>query len=200
MSCHKQRFLSGLVLLVLLISLLVLPQGSEAYAQLAKPLSRIYSCVVLGDRRCWDLGGALDTVVGPRGFPEGGPADGELVGGGLYPALDAQVPGWPATRCSPGPMEFKWYVSTVRASAQWRYFITREGWDSTSPLTRNALELDPFCSVEDGGRITDPVVVHRCYLPLRLGYHVVLGVWDLNETRPALSSYQAVDLDFGPFQ
>ncbi|WP_406057486.1 lytic polysaccharide monooxygenase [Kribbella sp. NBC_00889] len=72
--------------------------------------------------------------------------------------------------------------------------MTKQGWDQNVPLTRAALDLDPFLTVPmNGGRPANDVS-HPGTLPNRSGRHMILAVWTINDTANAF--YQCSDVNF----
>ncbi len=71
-------------------------------------------------------------------------------------------------------------------------FITKQDWDQTQPLTRDAFDLDPFCSVPGHGKHPAVDISHTCNVPNRSGYQIILGVWDVGDT--SSSFYSVIDV------
>lgn len=93
-----------------------------------------------------------------------------------------------------GMNTFKWYLTAPHASANWKYYITKKDWDPNKPLTRSALELEPFCVYDFEGKKPNTVAEHECEVPTdRSGYHIILGVWEIADTANAF--YQVIDVD-----
>ncbi len=141
-----------------------------------------------------------DGVEGPKGFPQRGPRDGEICAGadGRWAPLDDQRggTGWPATTVAAGqPFSIVWQFTARHATTSFRYFLTKDGWDNTQPLTRAALDLTPFIQSNYSGRLPSNPTTHSGTLPQRHGRHIMLAVWDIADTGNAF--YQCSDLDFG---
>jgi chitin-binding protein len=137
------------------------------------------------------------SVEGPQNFPQAGPADGRLASAGQAMAanLDEQSSTrWIKNPVSPGVIDVEWTYTAPHATAQWRYFLTRPGWDQNAPLTRAQLDLDPVLTIRHDGSIAQRHVVHHVNIPTtHQGYHVLYAVWDIADTTNAF--YNAVDLD-----
>ncbi|MEV7085149.1 lytic polysaccharide monooxygenase [Streptomyces sp. NPDC093085] len=105
--------------------------------------------------------------------------DGQLCSGGLpaYQGLDLARADWPATRLTPGADLTVTYRTTIPHTGTFTIYLTREGYDPTTPLRWADLAAQPFITV------TDPPVEDGAYrlsgtLPSnRTGRHVLYTVW-----------------------
>lgn len=88
-----------------------------------------------------------------------------------------------------------WTFTAAHSTTSFRYFLTKDGWNSTQPLGRASLDLVPFIEAKMGGRQPSNPTVHSGTLPQRTGRHILLAVWDIADTENAF--YQCSDLDFG---
>ncbi|MFC5748168.1 lytic polysaccharide monooxygenase [Actinomadura rugatobispora] len=86
-------------------------------------------------------------------------------------------------------------VVAARATTSFRYFVTRNGWNPAQPLTRAALDPQPFLTQNYGGRQPPSTVSHPATLPAKQGRHLILAVWDIADTGNAFCS--CADVDFG---
>ncbi|WP_233163405.1 lytic polysaccharide monooxygenase [Glycomyces salinus] len=137
------------------------------------------------------------SVEGPKGFPEAGPVDGQICAGGnsRFSELDDPRGGdWPATGVSAGQRTFIWTLTAAHSTDKWEYFITKDGWDPTQPLTRADLDLVPIYSKHDGGQRPDWTVTHDVTLPSKTGQHLILAVWTIADTANAF--YQCIDVNY----
>ncbi|WP_240665842.1 lytic polysaccharide monooxygenase [Agromyces sp. LHK192] len=129
------------------------------------------------------------------GFPETGPADGKIASAGIaqFSELDVQsATRWAKNEVSPGPHRFGWTYTAPHRTAEWRYFITKRGWDPNRPLERSSFELLQVVAHDHSAANTNPV--HTITIPGdRSGYHIVLAVWEVYDTPNAF--YNVVDLD-----
>ncbi|WP_455925169.1 lytic polysaccharide monooxygenase [Pseudomonas putida] len=198
--------LLGAAVLVTACTALLVSQQAAAHGYMSYPPSRAKLCQ---DRLNTDCGGAQyePHSVGEtlKGFPATGPADGKLASGiERFGAMDAQsATRWHKTEITEREIAFDWRFTTAHSTTGWEYFITRVGWNPNEPLTRASFDLTPFCTVAfDGGFPTggsnanpgDLAQKHQCTLPAdRQGYHVIYGVWTVNDTANAF--YNAVDVD-----
>ncbi|WP_207390451.1 lytic polysaccharide monooxygenase [Rhodococcus sp. ABRD24] len=135
------------------------------------------------------------SLEAPKGFPQAGPVDGKLASaGGLFGGnLDEQSSTrWYKNRVRSGPNQFTWTFTAPHRTSQWRYYITKTGWDPNAPLTRSELEL--ITTVQHDGSAASSNPTHTIAIPAdRKGYHVVYAVWDIADTSNAF--YNAIDLD-----
>eukprot|EP01059_Diplonema_ambulator_P007214 TRINITY_DN1670_c0_g1_i6.p1 TRINITY_DN1670_c0_g1~~TRINITY_DN1670_c0_g1_i6.p1 ORF type:complete len:342 (+),score=82.70 TRINITY_DN1670_c0_g1_i6:86-1111(+) len=178
------------------LALLVL--GAEGHGYVKSPPSRSYACKLGVDTGCGAIQYEPQSVEGPDRYPQTGPADGHLASGGndAWSELDAQSSTrWAKTAVSAGPQGFTWHFTANHVTYDWRYFITKDGWDQNAPLARASFESSPFCSAQGNMQQPPTEVTHDCTLPSKIGYHVVLAVWDVGDT--SNSFYHAIDLTFG---
>lgn len=96
----------------------------------------------------------------------------------------------------------EWYLTAEHRTAKWEYWITRDGWDPTKPLSRAQLESEPFMVFDwphpDGfwtAHKPTKGVAHWVQLPAhKRGYHVIYAIWEVADTDN--SFYQACDVEF----
>ncbi|WP_445356089.1 lytic polysaccharide monooxygenase [Microbulbifer sp. EKSA008] len=137
------------------------------------------------------------SIEGNEGFPESGPADGQIASAGdsSWSELNEQSSDrWVKNYISSGWQTFKWRFTANHVTRDWKYYITKEGWNPNAVLTRDQFDLDPFCEVD--GNYEQPAVntTHECQVPEREGYHVILAVWDVGDTVNAF--YNVIDVEF----
>lgn len=162
------------------------------------PISRAKHCANGTVQNCGAIQWEPQSTEGPKGFPASGPADGLLCSAGLaqFHELDDQRGGaWPATQLTSGASyTFIWHLTAPHSTTDFKYYITKQGWDQNAPLTRDALDLSPFLTVPmNGGRPVNDVS-HPGTLPSRSGRHMILAVWTINDTANAF--YQCSDVNF----
>ena len=135
------------------------------------------------------------SLEAPKGFPAGGPADGQLASaGGLFGGtLDQQsATRWAKNVVQAGPVQVSWTLTAAHRTAQWRYFITKQGWDPNAPLDRG--DLEPLATFDGRGEIPSVPTTHTLSIPSdHTGYHVIYAVWDIADTTNAF--YNAIDID-----
>jgi chitin-binding protein len=162
------------------------------------PTSRAKHCANGTVQNCGQIQWEPQSTEGPKGFPSGGPADGKLCSAGLgqFAQLDDQRGGaWPAAQLSSGAgFTFKWHLTAPHSTTDFKYYITKQGWNQNAPLTRSALELTPFLTVPMNGARPANDISHPGRLPSRTGRHMILAVWTINDTANAF--YQCSDVRF----
>ena len=171
-----------------------------AHGYVSEPPGRSYLCKLGDNTGCGAVQWEPQSVEGPDGeprFPVGGPEDGTIAAAGSpsWSELNAQTPSrWYKHDFAAGYQTFEWTFTANHVSRDWRYFITKAGWNPAEPLSRDAFDLNPFCAY-DGGMVRPPMVIqHNCYVPEREGYHVIMAVWDVGDT--AASFFNAIDVNF----
>lgn len=188
------------MLAISVIALPVLFAGSaQAHGYTSNPPSRSYLCAKGTVQNCGEIQYEPQSVEGPKNFPQRGPADGTICAGGLsrFSQLDDPRGGkWPAAKLTSGASyNFTWHFTARHATTSFRYFVTKNGWDPTKPLTRAALESTPFLNVPWGGKQPSGDVSLPGKLPSgKTGRHLILGVWDIADTGNAF--YSCADVTF----
>lgn len=172
-------------------------QQANAHGYVESPASRAYQCKLQLNTQCGSVQYEPQSVEGPKGFPESGPPDGHIASANksTFFELDQQSPSrWNKLSLKTGANAFTWNLTARHSTTSWRYFITKQGWNETQPLSRASFDLTPFCQYNDGGAIPAAKVTHQCNIPVdRSGSHVILAVWDVADTGNAF--YQAIDVN-----
>ena len=195
MTKTKMLCLAWGALAVLAASAPTAPAWAHGY--ISGPESRNALCRSGGNSACGAIQWEPQSLEGPSGFPERGPADGQLGSAGLvqFSALDEQT----ATRWTKRPMQsgvqaFSWTFTANHVTRNWRYYITKPGWNPNLRLSRAAFESQPFCVIDGGMRQPPKLVTHQCQVPQRSGYQLILGVWEVGDTTN--SFYNIIDAMF----
>lgn len=177
--------------LLLCYSYFALPHGYIEY-----PASRAYLCKLQTNKNCGAIQYEPQSVEGLKGFPQKGPVDGKIASAGIaaFSSIDVQNPfRWTRMLIETPDFDFFWRLTAIHKTTKWEYFITQEDWNPSEPLTRAQFELTPFCKYE---KVETPasLVQHSCRLPKNYqGYHIILGVWTINDTANAF--YQVIDIE-----
>ncbi|MEN8650227.1 lytic polysaccharide monooxygenase [Streptomyces sp. 21So2-11] len=163
------------------------------------PISRQKLCANGTVTGCGNIQWEPQSVEGPKGFPGAGPADGKICSGGngTFAQLDDPRNGaWPATKLTAGQgYGFRWQFTARHATSDFRYYITKNGWDSSKPLTRAALESQPFMTVPYGNQQPPATLTHQGTVPTqKSGRHIILAVWNVADTTNAF--YACSDVQF----
>ena len=151
------------------------------------------------------------SLEGTSEFPSGGPADGRIASAGrdIFAELNVQnSTRWHKSDHEVGKnMIFTWNFTANHNTRNFRYYVTKPGWNPGQPLIRASFNLTPFCSQEFSttqypqGATIPKTVTHTCPTPsfggtYPNGHHVVLAVWRVGDT--ANSFYNVIDLNFKP--
>lgn len=170
-----------------------------AHGYVLSPESRSYACKTGSNTNCGAVQWEPQSVEGPSGFPEYGPADGQLASAanGAFSPLDIQSPSrWSKTDMTAGWNKLTWQFTANHVTRNWRYYLTRQDWDQHQALSRASFDLAPFCVVDGGMVQPAKLVTHDCYVPEgRGGYHVILALWEVGDT--SNSFYNAIDINLG---
>ncbi|UQX04981.1 lytic polysaccharide monooxygenase [Streptomyces sp. RerS4] len=180
------------------VALLGAPSAS-GHGYTDTPISRQKLCANKTVSDCGPIQWEPQSVEGPKGFPALGPSDGTICAGGHpeFAQLDDPRGGaWPATSVTSGQRySFRWQFTANHATTDIKYYVTKTGWDSTRPLTRSALDPQPFLTVAYNGARPDMTTVHQGTLPSgKSGRHVILAVWTVHDTPMAF--YSCSDVRF----
>lgn len=168
-----------------------------AHGYASDPPGRSILCKLGSNGQCGAIQWEPQSLEGPSGFPQGGPPDGRIASAGHahFGELDIQTSDrWTKRDVQAGPFSFTWTFTANHVTRNWRYYLTRPDWNPNQPLSRASFDLQPFC-VADGGMVQPPQqVTHRCTLPARQGYQVILGLWEIGDTTN--SFYNMIDVRF----
>ncbi|MFF3426756.1 lytic polysaccharide monooxygenase [Streptomyces sp. NPDC002602] len=163
------------------------------------PISRQKLCANKTVSNCGQIQWEPQSAEGFKGFPAAGPADGRIcaAGNAQFAELDDPRGGtWPATRVNSGQSyAFRWQFTANHSTTDFKYYVTRNGWDPTKPLTRAALDPQPFLTVAYNGARPAMTTVHQGAMPSgKTGRHMILAVWTVNDTPMAF--YSCSDVQF----
>ncbi|MGJ5755615.1 chitin-binding protein [Streptomyces puniciscabiei] len=176
--------------------------GASGHGYTDLPISRQKLCANGTVTGCGDIQYEPQSVEGPKGFPAAGPADGQICNGGLSRFAQLSSPtapsgaAWPTTRVTGGQTyTFRWQFTAQHATTDFKYFVTKQGWNQNHPLSRSDLNLTPFLTVPYNGQRPPATLSHSGTLPTGLsGHHVILAVWTIADTGNAF--YACSDVTF----
>jgi len=179
-------------------TLVLLASGSAwAHGYISQPESRNYLCKLGGNSQCGAVQWEPQSVEGPSGFPQAGPADGQIASAGSprWSELNTQTSDrWTKREVQAGPFAISWTFTANHVTRNWRYYLTKQDWNPNQPLSRASFDLTPFCVI-DGNMVQPPKqVTHNCILPERTGHQLILGVWEVGDT--SNSFYNIIDAKF----
>lgn len=174
------------------VSTLVAP-AAQAHGYVTGPYSRAMACKLGLNVNCGGVVYEPQSLEAPKGFPAAGPTDGRIASaGGAFPELDQQSAGrWYKNVISTGQLRMDWTYTAPHRTAQWSYYMTKQGWNANAPLKRSDLEL--IASVAHDGSAANSRPGHSITIPAnRDGYHVILAVWEISDTANAF--YNVIDV------
>ncbi|MET9878059.1 lytic polysaccharide monooxygenase [Actinacidiphila glaucinigra] len=121
--------------------------------------------------------------------------DGRLCSAGNeeFKALDLARADWPATRMAPGRQDLAYRV-TARHKGSFELYMTKAGYDPSSPLTWSDLEARPFAKVTDP-QVRDGSYVLPVDVPARSGRQLIYAIWQRSDSPEAF--YSCSDVVFG---
>ncbi|RMN59542.1 Chitin-binding protein [Pseudomonas amygdali pv. hibisci] len=112
--------------------------------------------------------------------------------------------GWPRLSVKSGStFDVTWRYEAPHVTRGYRWFITKDGWDESTRLTRNHFQENPFDEKisllqpfnKHRGEL-EPAIIDSAVLPEgKKGHHCILLLWIVAESPMAF--YQAFDVDFG---
>ncbi|KAB1142693.1 lytic polysaccharide monooxygenase [Streptomyces luteolifulvus] len=176
--------------------------GASSHGYTDLPISRQKLCQNGTVTNCGDIQWEPQSVEGPKGFPGSGAADGRICSANntRFAQLDSpRTPSggaWPTTRVTGGQnYTFRWQFTAMHATTDFKYYVTRQGWNQNHNLARSDLNLTPFLTVPYGGQRPPSTLSHSGRLPTGLsGHHVILAVWTIADTGNAF--YACSDVTF----
>lgn len=206
--------------------------GSPKHGRVVEPATRGSQAVALKLLGEWQVnemeGGKNFPSLTGGSFPdypsdvESGvpPADGLILSGGksdvrvcvnytdteLAEAISkagGAITGWQRIPVKPGDeFKVKWEYAAAHVTRGYHWFITKDGWDESTRITRGHLDPEPFhkdlYTEVPFDQHKDRLVAkteHFVTLPTnKKGHHVILLAWIVADTGAAF--YQAFDVDF----
>lgn len=177
-------------------ALALLASGSAlAHGYISTPESRNMLCGK--NHQCGAVQWEPQSLEGPSGFPSDGPQDGQIASAGnsQFGELNIQTSDhWAKRDVWAGPFDISWTFTASHVTSNWRYYLTKQDWSPNQPLTRAAFDTTPFCTVNGEMKQPPKQVTHKCLLPERTGYQLILGVWEVGDT--SNSFYNIIDANF----
>ncbi|MEU8567950.1 lytic polysaccharide monooxygenase auxiliary activity family 9 protein [Streptomyces pathocidini] len=195
----RKRFGAAVLGLGVICASVLSTSSASSHGRTVSPTSRQEYCARGTVTGCGDIQYEPQSVEGPKGFPAAGPADGTICAGGLsrFAQLDDPRGGaWPTTRLTSGQSyTFTWQLTANHSTTDFRYYITKNGWNGTKKLTRADLDPAPFLTVPFNGAQPPMTVTHSGTIPSgKTGRHLILGVWTIADTGNAF--YSCSDVQF----
>ena len=180
--------------------------GGNVYAHgyVESPPSRGYQGQLDKETLGWDKAIQLygNVITNPqgleskKGFPQLGPSDGSIASASSVLGdniLDIQNANrWKKSDVKTGPNSFTWHYTAAHKTTKWHYYMTKQGWNQNAALSRESLEL--IGEIKHDGSLSTNNLTHTINIPEgRTGYHVILAVWDVEDTANAF--YNVIDVN-----
>lgn len=199
---RKTKLSAAVVGLATTGALVLSSGGATGHGYTDLPISRQKLCQNGTVTNCGSIQWEPQSVEGPKGFPGSGPADGQICNGGVGHFGQLSAPrtpsggAWPATSVRGGQSyTFRWQFTAMHATTDFKYYVTKQGWNQNHNLARSDLNLTPFLTVPYNGQRPPSTLSHSGTLPSGLsGRHVILAVWTINDTGNAF--YACSDVTF----
>lgn len=182
-----------------------------AHGTLSKPASRVYACyqgnpenptnpacaaakAIGGAQPFYDWAGINQAEA--NGNHQAVVPDGELCSGGnsKYRGLDLNRSDWqtsPIRADARGRYTFEFKAPAPHATREWKFYVTRDGWQPGSPL--RWADLEAFCTLGNVP-VSGDVYKLDCPLPKRSGQHIIYNTWQRSDSGEAF--YTCADVRF----
>lgn len=185
---------------------------AAAHGTMTTPVSRVYACfqgnpenptnpacaaakAIGGSQAFYDWNGI--NQANANGNHQAVVPDGKLCSGNnpTFRGLDVDRSDWQTTPIQPdanGRFTFVFKATAPHATRDWRFFVTREGWQPGSPL--RWADLQEFCTLGNTPLSADGTYKLQCTLPQRTGQHVIYNTWQRSDSTEAF--YTCMDVRF----
>lgn len=183
-----------------------------AHGTMVKPQSRVYACyqgnpenptnpacaaakAVNGAQPFYDWMSV--NQANAAGNHQAVVPDGKLCSGNhpTFSGLDLQRDDWQTTPISAdadGRYTFEFKAPAPHATREWKFYVTREGWQPGGELRWS--DLEAFCTLGDTPLSSDGTYKLNCPLPKRSGPHVIYNTWQRSDSAEAF--YTCMDVKF----
>ncbi|MBO0392868.1 lytic polysaccharide monooxygenase [Stenotrophomonas maltophilia] len=190
---------------------LALSGSAFAHGTMTKPLSRVKQCHEGNPENPTNPACAAAKAIGGAqpfydwsGIAHGNAngnhrelvRDGELCSASIpkYRGLDLNRTDWPTTPIradARGRYTFEFYAPAPHATREWKFYVTRDGWQPGSPL--RWADLQEFCTL---GNVPVDGKTYKldCPLPKRSGQHIIYNTWQRSDSGEAF--YTCMDVRF----
>ncbi|MGW2839875.1 lytic polysaccharide monooxygenase auxiliary activity family 9 protein [Streptomyces sp. NPDC001493] len=195
----RKRASAAVVGLAILGASALATSSASSHGYTDNPISRQKLCANGTVTNCGNIQWEPQSVEGPKGFPTAGPADGAICSANHseFAQLDDPRGGnWPTTQVTGGQsFNFRWQFTARHSTTDFRYYITKQGWDPTKPLTRASLDSQPFLTVPYNNQQPPATLTQTGTIPSgKTGHHIILAVWTIADTANAF--YSCSDVKF----
>jgi chitin-binding protein len=204
--------LNRLALAVAAIASLGASASALAHGTMSKPTSRVYACyqgnpenptnpacaaakAIGGAQPFYDWSGI--NQANANGNHQAVVPDGQLCSGGnsKYRGLDLDRSDWSTTPIRAdgnGRYTFEFLAPAPHATRDWKFYVTREGWQPGSPVGWS--DLQEFCTLGNVPLSEGGVYKLDCPLPQRTGQHLIYNTWQRSDSAEAF--YTCMDVRF----
>lgn len=136
------------------------------------------------------------SLEAPKGYPAAGPADGRIASAngavGDFNLDQQNATLWTKQNLMQGSNVFTWHYTAAHPTTKWHYYMTKADWNPNDRLERSDFEL--IGTINHNGSPASNAPSHTINVPSnRLGYHVILAVWDVDDTSNAF--YNVIDVN-----
>ncbi|MCC7634474.1 lytic polysaccharide monooxygenase [Stenotrophomonas rhizophila] len=184
----------------------------QAHGTMLKPMSRVYTCFQGNPENPTNAAcAAAKAVAGPQAFydwmginqanaagnHQAVVPDGTLCSGNhpTFRGLDLPRTDWQATPIQAdanGRYLFEFKAPAPHATREWKFYVTRDGWQPGSTLRWG--DLEAFCTLGNTPLSADGTYKLDCPLPRRSGPHVIYNTWQRSDSAEAF--YTCMDVRF----
>lgn len=180
-------------------SALLFVPAVRGHGYIVRPESRAYLCTMWTNRDCGDARWEPQSIEAAKGFPDSGPADGSIAGGGRFDKLDeVGEKRWRhvnlrrllhRVNSTHNSIVFKWHYSAPHRTTNYDLFATKKDFNNSQPLTRAVLVH--VHTLDSPNKQALPMVHH--FIPRNMIHKVgvLLCVWVIDDTPNAF--YQVID-------
>ncbi|OBU69123.1 cellulose-binding protein [Stenotrophomonas maltophilia] len=200
------------VLALSVVAGLALSGNAFAHGTMTKPLSRVKQCHEGNPENPTNPACAAAKAIGgaqpfydwnaiAHGNAHGNHRelvrDGELCSASIpkYRGLDLNRTDWPTTPIradSRGRYTFEFHAPAPHATREWKFYVTRDGWQPGSPL--RWADLQEFCTLGNVPLSEGKIYKLDCPLPKRSGQHIIYNTWQRSDSGEAF--YTCMDVRF----
>ncbi|PSD27295.1 cellulose-binding protein [Stenotrophomonas maltophilia] len=200
------------VLALSVVAGLALSGSAFAHGTMTKPLSRVKQCHEGNPENPTNPACAAAKAIGgsqpfydwsaiAHGNANGNHRelvrDGELCSASIpkYRGLDLNRTDWPTTPIradARGRYTFEFRAPAPHATREWKFYVTRDGWQPGSPL--RWADLQEFCTLGNTPLSEGGVYKLECPLPKRSGQHIIYNTWQRSDSQEAF--YTCMDVRF----
>ena len=178
----------------------IIPQNPACQAAVANSgVTPLYNWFAVGNRSGTTSGETSQLIP-----------DGKLCSGDSnyfdFSGFDQASTQWPVTHLTAGSNIQIQYNKWAAHPGTFSLYITKDGWDSTKPLTWEDLEPAPFSTVTLPPSVGDPGSVSSYYywnatLPAgKTGYHIIYSIWARSDSTETFYGCSDVMFDGGSGQ